>query len=89
MNVYEIITDRILNSLGNGVVPWRRPWHTETPKNLISSREYRGVNVLVLQSSPYESPYWLTCNQARDLGGSVRKGERGTPIVFWKVSERR
>jgi antirestriction protein ArdC len=86
MNVYQIITERIIDSLSNGVVPWRRPWHTDAPRNLVSNREYRGVNVLVLQASPYESPYWLTFNQARNLGGTVRKGERGTPVVFWKVS---
>jgi antirestriction protein ArdC len=87
MNVYEIITDRILTSLSNGVVPWRKPWHTETPKNLISGKGYRGVNVLLLEAAPYESRYWVTFNQARNLGGSVRKGERGTPVVFWKITE--
>jgi antirestriction protein ArdC len=88
MNVYEIITDRIIESLTKGVVPWRKPWKTETPKNLISGKEYRGVNVLLLGSSTYESPWWLTFNQARDLGGSVKKGERGTPVVFWKVYDK-
>jgi antirestriction protein ArdC len=86
MNVYQIITERIVESLSKGVVPWRRPWHTETPKNLVSNREYRGVNVLMLQASSYDSPYWLTFNQARNIGGTVRKGERGAPVVFWKVS---
>lgn len=89
MNVYQVITDRILESLASGMVPWRKPWHTETPKNLVSGREYRGVNILLLQSAPFESPYWLTFNQARSLGGSVKKGERGCPVIFWKVSEER
>lgn len=87
MNVYQVITDRIIQSLHNGVVPWRKPWHTETPKNFISGKDYRGVNVLLLQAGPHQSPYWLTFNQARNLGGIVRKGERGTPVVFWKVTE--
>jgi antirestriction protein ArdC len=43
----------------------------------------------LLGASPFESPYWLTFNQARSLGGTVKKGERGTPVVFWKVSEDR
>ena len=88
MNVYEIITDRILESLKNGVVPWKRPWRVDAPKNLVSGKAYRGVNVLLLQSAPYDSPHWLTFNQARNLGGSVKKGERGCPVIFWKVSER-
>ena len=87
MNVYQVITDRILSSLSSGVVPWRCPWRTEIPKNLVSGKDYRGVNVLLLQASPFESPYWLTFNQAKDLGGSVKKGERGAPVIFWKISK--
>jgi len=85
--VYEVITDRILDSLNNGVVPWRKPWRTEAPKNLISRKDYRGVNILLLHAAPFESPHWITFNQAKGLGGVVRKGERGTPVVFWKISE--
>jgi antirestriction protein ArdC len=88
MNVYEIITARILESLTKGVVPWRKPWSVETPRNLVSGREYRGVNVLLLQASPFESSYWLTFKQAKDLGGIVKRGERGCPVVFWKVTEK-
>jgi antirestriction protein ArdC len=87
--VYQIITDRILDCLSNGVVPWRKPWRTEAPKNLISGKDYRGVNVLLLHAAPFESPHWLTFNQARTLGGVVKKGERGTPVVFWKITEDR
>ncbi len=86
--VYEIITDRILDSLSKGVVPWRKPWRSETPKNLVSGKEYRGVNVLLLHAAPFESPHWLTFNQASARGGSVKKGERGTPVVFWKITEK-
>jgi antirestriction protein ArdC len=87
MNVYEVITARILESLEAGTVPWRKPWRTETPKNLISGRDYRGVNVLLLQSTGFASPYWLTFNQARARGGSVKKSERGCPVIFWKVTD--
>lgn len=86
-SVYQVITDRILESLSNGVVPWRKPWVTTAPKNLISGKDYRGVNVFLLQSAPHDSAYWLTFNQARKLGGSVRKGQRGTPVIFWKITE--
>lgn len=86
-NVYTIITDRILSLLSKGCIPWKRPWRTEVPKNLISGKAYRGVNVLLLGSSPYPSPHWLTFNQAKGLKGSVKKGERGTPVIFWKVGD--
>jgi len=83
--VYEIITERIIESLSAGIIPWRKPWNTEPAKSLVSGKEYRGVNVLLLASSPFESPWWLTFNQARKLGGMVRQGQRGTPVIFWKI----
>lgn len=87
-SVYEIITDRILNSLEAGEIPWRRPWTTAgfAPTNLVSKKAYRGINVLLLEGA-FESPYWVTFNQCRALGGHVLKGEKATPIVFWKKSQ--
>jgi antirestriction protein ArdC len=84
MKVYEIITDRILKKLEEGTVPWRRPWNASAglPKNLVSRKEYRGINVFLTGSQGYESPYWLTFKQAKALGGCVREGEKGTPIVY-------
>jgi len=54
------------------------------PRNLISKKPYRGVNVFLLHAMSYESAFWLTFNQAKDLGGNVRKGEKACPVVFWK-----
>jgi antirestriction protein ArdC len=84
MKVYEIITDRIMRKLEEGTVPWRRPWNADAglPKNMVSRKEYRGINVFLTGSQGYESPYWLTFKQAKVLGGSVREGEKGTPIVY-------
>ena len=83
---YQIITDRIIEQLQRGVVPWRRPWTTQFPKSLRSLREYRGINVLLLASQGYSSPYWLTFNQAKELGGHVKQGEPSTIVTFWKRS---
>jgi len=88
ISVYEVITDRILGMLKDGVVPWRQPWAAQgAPKNLVSKKEYRGMNVLLLASQTYTSPYWCTFNQAKSKGGMVRKGEKSTPVVFWKITE--
>jgi antirestriction protein ArdC len=87
MNVYEIITERILQKLEEGTVPWRKPWQggeAGMPRNLVTGQPYRGINVFLLAAAGYESPYWLTFRQARQRGGSVRAGEHGTPVVFWK-----
>jgi antirestriction protein ArdC len=68
-----------------GTVPWKKPWiSSEGPKNIISMKPYRGINSFLLNCSPYGSPYWMTFKQASDKGGAVRKGEKSTPVVFWK-----
>ena len=83
-SVYEIVTSRILAELEKGQVPWRKPWRTLPPANLISKKPYRGINVFLLALAGYGSQDWLTYRQAQALGGNVRKGEHGTKIVFWK-----
>ena len=86
MNTYEIVTERIINLLEQGVVPWRRPWSAAgAPRNLVSKKQYRGVNFFLLSATKYISPYWLTLKQANELGGSVRKGEQSQIVVFWRV----
>ena len=82
---YEIITDRIIAALESGTVPWRKPWNSESiaPRSILGHR-YRGVNVFMTALAGYECPFWITYKQARKMGGYVRKGEKGTPIVFWK-----
>ena len=84
MKLYESVTQRILDQLEAGVVPWHKTWTTGLPKSLGAGREYRGLNLLVLGSSNYTSRYWTTYREAQRLGGHVRKGERATPVVYWK-----
>src|SRR6266487_1271468 len=88
MNVYEVITKKIVEQLEKGVVPWRKPWKTLLPQNLVSKKAYRGINSILLNSLPFDHPYFLTFNQARALGGFVRKGERGFPVIFWEMIEK-
>lgn len=90
VDVYQIITDRIVALLEKGVAPWRKPWTSIelAPRNLISKKAYQGINTFLLGCAPYESPYWLTFKQALDLGGHVRKGEKGMPVIFWKICQK-
>lgn len=83
---YDRITDRITALLTQGTVPWHKPWKAKTglPRNFVSQRPYRGINVFLLIAMMYESPMWLTFRQVSQLGGSVRKGEKACPVVFWK-----
>ena len=84
MTIYETVTNRILTQLAAGQVPWRKTWKTGLPKSLSTGREYRGVNILVLGSAEYTSRYWMTFREAERQGGHVRKGERASPVVYWK-----
>ncbi len=88
MDTYAIVTEKIINLLEQGIVPWRRPWSaTGLPRNLVSKKPYRGVNLFLLSATKYVSPFWLTMKQANELGGSVRKGEHSQIVVFWKVDQ--
>jgi antirestriction protein ArdC len=88
MNIhsYERITERIITLLEQGTVPWHKPWTVKIglPRNLVTQKPYRGINVFLLLAMSYESPHWLTLRQANQLGGSVKKGEKACPVVFWK-----
>jgi len=94
-DVYQIITDRILQALDKGVVPWRKPWRGGSqgqPKSLSTRKPYNGINVWLLSMAAtdagYTSPYWVTYKKAQELGGQVRKGEKSTIAVFWKQYEK-
>jgi antirestriction protein ArdC len=89
MSVYDIVTEKICAELERGVVPWHKPWvgSDKAPANLISKQAYRGINPLLLSLSGYSSPYWLTYKQSASLGGQVRKGEKGTQIIFYAKLE--
>jgi antirestriction protein ArdC len=86
MDVYSIITERIIEKLGAGTVPWHKPWRSVgAPRNLVSKKMYRGINVWLLTAQGYTSPYWATIRQINELGGSVRKAEKSTPVAFWRI----
>lgn len=84
-NAYQRITDRILELLAQGVCPWRKPWshHDTPPHNYATGRCYSGINHMLLSSSGFDSPQYLTFRQVNELGGSVKKGSKGLPVVYW------
>jgi antirestriction protein ArdC len=94
MNAYqkinEMITQRMIDRITEtGTLPWKKPWTCASmlPRNLVSKKSYRGVNVFLLHSLGYASPYFLSFRQVTELGGKVRKGEHACPVVFWKIVE--
>ena len=91
-NIAEEITNRILEDLEKGVTPWEKPWKLgrglSLPTNASTGKNYRGINVFVLWEEAtrkgFSTPSWLTFNQANSLKGRVKKGEKGTDVVFYK-----
>ena len=89
MKVEEIITQRIIDKLEQGTIPWRKTWaRGGMPKNYINRKEYRGINPFLLGSTGYAYPYFLTFNQAKQLGGNIKRGSKGMPVVFFKFVEK-
>src|SRR5579884_2132551 len=88
-DVYEQITQAVIESIESGAEAYRMPWHNlETPVNATNQKSYRGINSVVLwavaQKQGYAHPQWATYRQWQDLGAQVRKGERSATVVFWK-----
>lgn len=92
-SLYNEITNKIIAELEAGRVPWVQPWGTSAakaplglPKNASTGRSYSGINILLLWGAlvqqGFPSQGWLTFRQALSLGGNVRKGERGTTVVY-------
>lgn len=117
LDVYKMVTDRIIGLLDEGTIPWRKPWKTVGggfPCNRKSKKDYRGINICILafdaMAKGFSSRYWMTFNQSMELAGyerrsgrwvwpeskggkaadpkaGVKKGEHGSPIVFFKWKE--
>jgi antirestriction protein ArdC len=89
-DLYDAVTRRIIAELEAGRVPWVQPWESGVapglPRNALTQRPYSGINVLILWSALSENGWrtqsWLTFRQALAAGGSVRKGARGTCVVY-------
>ena len=91
-DVYTKVTEIIIAALEEGVRPWHKPWNAEHAAGKITrplrgnGQAYNGINVLMLWSMAmdkgYSAPIWMTFRQAKELGGSVRKGEKGSPVVY-------
>lgn len=91
-SLYDEVTARIVAELEAGRVPWVQPWGKPggtgpgMPRNALTARRYSGVNILILWGAVIEHGYpsqgWLTFRQAIEAGGAVRKGERGTTVVY-------
>lgn len=87
IDIYSMVTDRIIEALENGTVPWHKPWHSNGTRLAIShvtGKPYSLLNQLFLGTEPGE---YITFKQCAQEGGYVRKGEKSKFVVFWKFLE--
>jgi len=97
-DIYSRITGQIIAALEQGVKPWTQPWNAAHAAGPVSrplrhnGQPYAGINVLTLWASAmerhYAAPIWMTFKQALELGGHVRKGEKGSPVVYANTIQR-
>jgi antirestriction protein ArdC len=96
-DVYQRVTSAIVNAIETGIGQYRMPWTVRqdkgfSPVSVGSAKPYRGVNTLVLwaqsQTKGYASALWGTYQQWQGLGGQVRKGEHGSPVVYWGTHDK-
>ena len=86
----QVLADRLIEQMKTNTAPWQKPWESslqDRPYNASTNQPYRGYNNLSLVTSGYDDPRWLTFKQAQDLGYSVKKGEKGTPLMFYSFKE--
>jgi len=92
-DIYTEVTDTIIKAIEDGQVngKWELPWHgySVMPQNAVTKKHYRGINVPLLfvrqQRGGFQSGFWATYRQWQNVGAQVRKGEKGSPVVFWKT----
>lgn len=83
-DVYSIVTERILEQLEKGILPWKQPWtHAGIPQNLVTGKTYKGINLMLLSSLGYAHNFFLTRRQLDNLGGTVLPNEKPHIVVFW------
>lgn len=90
---YETITNKIIEALEQGVVPWRCGWDKLNPNSPVSlssgsqPRPYSGINNIILGMAGFNSHYWVTYKQAKAMGGNIKKGSKAMPASFFKWSK--
>lgn len=84
-NVYEMVTERIIEELEKGRIPWERPWTgvRAGAYNRISKKPYSLLNQLILG----QDGEWASFKQWSELGGHIRRGEKSSFVTFWKMQE--
>ncbi len=98
IDLYQKVTDTIIEHLESGTTPWQKPWlgnevnPFRMPKNIVSNKGYNGINVLLLWCSSFAQEFtsneWASFRQWNQQKESIRKGEKGTMVVYYDMMEK-
>jgi antirestriction protein ArdC len=95
LDIAQTITDSIIQQLEKGATPWVKPWRSlrglpgnGNPYNARKCKPYRGANYFHLLQQPWENPGYVTFKQAIELGGNVKAGQKGTPVIYWNIQQK-
>jgi antirestriction protein ArdC len=88
---HEVVAEKLIEQLKAGTAPWQKPWepgepNAYLPMNPTTGKRYKGINAIHLMAQGRSDARWMTYKQAAAVG-AVRKGEKGTPVQYWKFSE--
>lgn len=91
---HEVVAEKLIEQLKQGAAPWQKPWSpgpagSGMPMNPTTGKRYKGINAIQLMMQGHSDQRWMTYNQAAAEGAQVRKGEKGTPIQYWKFRDER
>lgn len=89
---HEVVAEKLIEQIKAGTAPWQRPWEPGQPNaylpfNPTTDKRYKGINAIHLMAQGRSDGRWMTYKQADAVGAQVRKGEKGTPVQYWKFSE--
>ncbi|TOK33252.1 hypothetical protein CGI19_19220, partial [Vibrio parahaemolyticus] len=88
---HETVAENLIEQLKAGTAPWQKPWEPGSqgfmPMNPTTGKRYKGINAIHLMAQGRSDNRWMTYKQASAAGAQVRKGEKGTPVQYWKFSE--
>jgi antirestriction protein ArdC/phage/plasmid primase-like uncharacterized protein len=89
---HEVVAEKLIEQLKAGTAPWQKPWepggtNAYLPMNPTTGKRYKGINAIHLMAQGHSDARWMTYKQAAAVGAQVRKGEKGTPVQYWKFSE--
>jgi antirestriction protein ArdC len=97
-DLYQQITNDLIHRIESGKLTCWQPWRTviepdgtriSQPVNFVTKRPYTGVNVYLLGGTPFRLPYFLTFNQVKGVGATVRKGAKSLPVIYWQLLDHR